>query len=183
MRTSLPLHIGVPMHFDSDSKTDPVSLLAPRLVDGEDDDVVWFWYTTPGIIVKYVVFFTLALLLLLWVIGGRQHAKRRLRKGLKPLGYHAFLLSRAERAQVDPAYAPPPVYGVYRPVYGGDGGSEYYGMHPMPPPVYDPSRPPVYDGPSSGSKVDPVQDRQAHAAGGSEEYAPPAGPPPGASGR
>ncbi len=100
--------------------------------------------------------------------------------------YIQWLLSRYERAQVDPNYAyPQPVYGVYRPVYGNTtgGGAEYYGMHSMPPPVYDPSRPPVYDGPPGGSKVDPVQERQGQAPTGAGEYAPPAGPPPGAAAR
>ncbi|KAI1819765.1 hypothetical protein F4861DRAFT_112701 [Xylaria intraflava] len=158
------------------------SLLSRQWVEGDDGEDVWFWYTTPGIIIKYVIFLVLVLLLAGWIIGGRVHAKRRLRKGLKPLGYHAFLLSRSERAQVDPAYSTPPVYGVYRPVYG-NGGEEYYGMQPMPPPVYDPSRPPVYDGPPTGSKVDPVQSRQATAAEGPADYAPPPGPPPGTSRR
>lgn len=92
-----------------------------------------------------------------------------------------WLLSRAERAQVDPAYAAyAPNAPAYHPVYGGDAnGAGYYGMHPMPPPVYDPSRPPVYDGPPAGSKIDPVQDRQGQGEGAAPEYTPPAGPPPG----
>lgn len=102
-----------------------------------------------------------------------------------------WLLSRAERAQVDPAYAARlrPVYGVYAvPPYGTNpnhnhnGGAEYYSMHPMPPPVYDPNRPPVYDGPPAGAKVDPAPaPHYGGQAGGVEDYAPPAGPPPGAS--
>lgn len=130
------------------------------------------------------------------------HAKRRLRKGLRPLSYHAvsfgrfimlisstnptqWLLSRQERAQVDPSFAypqPGPAYGVYRPAYGnGPNSGGYYDMHPMPPPVYDPSRPPVYDGPP-GSKTDGApQDTQAQ--GNAPEYAPPAGPPPSADRR
>ncbi|RWA09316.1 hypothetical protein EKO27_g5797 [Xylaria grammica] len=179
MRGILPLRIGTPMQ--PGARSDGVSLSAltrRQYVQQDDGDYVWFWYTTAGVIVKYTIFFTFLVLLLGWVVGGRIHAKRRLKKGLKPLGYHAWLLSRHERAQVDPAFAYP--QPVYRPVYGNNGtpggGGEYYTMYPMPPPVYDPNRPPVYDGPPVGSKVDPVQERaQAPMQG---DYAPPAGPPP-----
>ncbi|KAI1358981.1 hypothetical protein F5Y08DRAFT_320671, partial [Xylaria arbuscula] len=193
MRGIVPLRIGIPMQHannpntDSSPSTSSLALARRQYVE-TDDGYVWFWYTTAGVIIKYTIFFSLLLLLFGWVIGGRVHAKRRLRKGLKPLRYHAWLLSRYERAQVDPTYAYP--QPVYRPVYGnnmgGGGGADYYGMHSMPPPVYDPARPPVYDGPPVGSKVDPVQGRPEQAQGqpqmqtGGDDYAPPAGPPPGA---
>ncbi|KAI1115695.1 hypothetical protein F5Y14DRAFT_112232 [Nemania sp. NC0429] len=199
----LPLHIGIPMQpgirgrsdvgYSASASASSLLLalarrqLAPR-DDDDDDESIWFWYTTTGIIIKYTLFFAFLFIIAVWVIGGRTHARRRLRKGQKPLAYHAWLLSRAERAQVDPAYAlsHAPHAAVYRPVYGGGGGGDvngvdYYGMHPVPPPVYDPSRPPVYDGPPAGSKIDPVQDRrgQGQEQGVTPEYAPPAGPPPG----
>ncbi|KAI1187665.1 hypothetical protein F5B17DRAFT_452954 [Nemania serpens] len=194
----IPLHIGIPMQpsisgrsavasWSTSSSSSPLLALARRqLVSRDDDEDIWFWYTTTGIIIKYTLFFAFLFIIALWVIGGRAHAKRRLRRGLKPMSYHAWLLSRAERAQVDPTYAyapPPPHAAAYRPVYGGDvNGAEYYGMHHMPPPVYDPSRPPVYDGLPAGSKIDPVQDRQGEGHGqgaAAPEYAPPAGPPAG----
>lgn len=60
-------------------------------------------------------------------------------------------------------------------------------MHNMPPPpVYDPSRPPMYEGPpEGGSKVDPEQGRMdpAHRApetNPAPEYEAPSGPPPSA---
>ncbi|KAI0441928.1 hypothetical protein F4803DRAFT_521221 [Xylaria telfairii] len=175
----LPLRFGTPMPAGASSSI--MATLTRRQNTQNDEDYVWFWYTTTGIIIKYVLFFTFLLVIVGWVVGGRFHAKRRLRKGLKPLSYHAWLLSRQERAQVDPTYAYP--QPVYRPVYGNDhaGGADYYGMHSMPPPVYDPSRPPVYDGPPVGSKVDPVQDRQQQQgpAAQASDFAPPAGPPPG----
>ncbi|KAI0434936.1 hypothetical protein F5Y09DRAFT_156074 [Xylaria sp. FL1042] len=192
MGARLPVHIGIPMQPTSrnggDSPSSSLALARRQYIERDDSDYVWFWYTTPGVIIKYTIFFAFLLLVVGWVVGGRVHAKRRLRKGLKPLRYHAWLLSRYERAQVDPDYAyPQPVYGVYRPVYGNNagGGADYYGMHPMPPPVYDPTRPPVYEGPPVGSKVDPVQEREGRAQSqtGAGEYAPPAGPPPGAAAR
>ncbi|KAI0197661.1 hypothetical protein F4808DRAFT_291572 [Astrocystis sublimbata] len=190
----IPLRFGTPMPANSVSSV-PISpmraaMITRQLVARDDDEYVWFWYTTPGIIIKYVIFFSFLTILFGWVIGGRIHAKRRLRKGLKPLSYHGWLLSRQERAQVDPAYAYPTgpvVYGVYRPVYNGHNngdanGADYYGMHSMPPPVYDPTRPPQYDGPPAGSKIDPQQDRsqqqQGQTQGSAPDYAPPAGPPP-----
>ncbi|KAI8624115.1 hypothetical protein F5Y19DRAFT_455923 [Xylariaceae sp. FL1651] len=170
-------HIGTTMLRESLS--DSAESLARRQIDDGREE--WFWYTKTGLIIKYTLFFAFLLLLAAWLIGGRTHAKRRLRRGQKPMAYHAWLLSRQERAQVDPAYAwPQASYGVYRPVYGGNGGGDQYGMHSMPPPVYDPSRPPVYDGPPAGSKVDPSQAGAGfNRQGGGDEYAPPAGPPPG----
>ncbi|KAJ8110283.1 hypothetical protein ONZ43_g5908 [Nemania bipapillata] len=188
MRVPFPLRIGTPMQpgHAVEIESSPLFALARRqLVERDDGDDIWFWYTSTGIIIKYAIFFGILFLIALWVVGGRVHAKRRLGRGQKPLGYHAWLLSRAERAQVDPAYAYAAQNPVYRPVYGAPNGGDYYGMHPMPPPVYDPARPPVYDGPPAGSKIDPVQDRQAQAQtqgqteGVTPEYAPPAGPPPG----
>jgi hypothetical protein len=93
---------------------------------------------------------------------------------------HQWLVSRAEMARVDPAYAYP--QSSFTPFYGGQQ-NQYYGMQAMPPPVYDPNapRPPIYQ-PEGATKVDPSQyaaepthrpaDQQA------EEYAAPSGPPP-----
>lgn len=188
MVATLPLRFGVPMPVDSAHASlvsSSLKALAQRqYVKRGEDDYVWFWYTTTGVIIKYTLFFAFLFIIVAWVVGGRMHAKRRLRKGLRPLSYHAWLLSRQERAQVDPTYAypqPGPVYGVYRPAYGnGPNGGGYYDMHPMPPPVYDPSRPPVYDGPP-GPKADGAQSAQAQ--GSAPEYMPPAGPPPSADRR
>ncbi|KAI0396501.1 hypothetical protein F5Y17DRAFT_419337 [Xylariaceae sp. FL0594] len=178
-----------------------------QYVNDDDGNDIWFWYTTPGIIIKYVVFLTILLLLFAWIVGGRVHAKRRLMRGQKPLGYHAWLLSRRERALVDPAYRWPhdTYYGVYRPGYHGHPSAndnnnnhpESYGMHAMPPPpMYDPTRPPMYEGPppppavgapnaAPGTKGGEQQHRGqggsgagASNGGHEEEFAPPAGPPP-----
>ncbi|KAI0474043.1 hypothetical protein GGR56DRAFT_650088 [Xylariaceae sp. FL0804] len=163
--------------------------------DGRGEDV-WFWDTRTGVIVKYSVFLGILLILGLWLTLGRIHAKRRMAAGRKPMSYHAWLLSRQERARVDPAFAwPQAQYAPYAPARGpGGGGPGYgsYGMQPMPPPVYDPSRPPVYEGPPGaggdhgGSKVDPAQAGFGGAPNVTvqeqprrdEEYAAPMGPPP-----
>ncbi|KAH8682502.1 hypothetical protein BX600DRAFT_45820 [Xylariales sp. PMI_506] len=134
--------------------------------------VVPWWDTRTGLIVKWSIFLGLIVIMFAYLIGGRWHARRRINKGLAPMAYHRWLIPRAELARVDPRYAyPEATYTNYAP-----GAAGYYGMQPMPPPVYDPNRPPVYQGsempPTGATKVDPAQ-----------EYAPPPGPPPAAASR
>jgi len=112
---------------------------------------------------------------------GYWHAKRRISKGLTPLGYHRWLLNRHQRAAYDPNFQDPTVYrNNYRPNYG-DGGE--YGLHAMAPPIYDPNGlPPSYQPPMGGSKVDPYQAGPTRRPGEmSPEYEAPAGPPPPAA--
>ncbi|KAI0021158.1 hypothetical protein F4780DRAFT_778905 [Xylariomycetidae sp. FL0641] len=158
-------------------------LIARQYIETDDGRLVWFWYTRTGYIVKWSLFLAFIVIFFGWCIGGRMHAKARLRKGLKPMKYHGWLLSRQERAQVDPAYAWPSAriqaaYPPPGPQYGMNG-------YPAPPPVYDPNRPPVYEGnggpaPMGATKVDPAQAGPGLEAGvhREDEYAPPAGPPP-----
>ncbi|KAI5467284.1 hypothetical protein BGZ63DRAFT_22346 [Mariannaea sp. PMI_226] len=138
-----------------------------------DDEGVYWWYSDTGMIVKWTIFSTITVLFLSWLIIGHFHAKSRLKKGLQPLGYHRVLVSRRMRAQYDPNYVPPqPIYGMY-------SAPDNYGyrMYNVPPPVYDPSRPPVYEPPVGASKVDPMQDRRDAEP---TDYQPPLGPPPAA---
>ncbi|OTB00740.1 hypothetical protein M426DRAFT_324100 [Hypoxylon sp. CI-4A] len=163
------------------SSTDTV--VRRQYVEEENGRLVWFWYTRTGVIVKWSVFFGIILLLGLYLILGRLHAKKRVRRGLKPMSYHGWMLSRQERAGVDPRYAwPQATYSNYQQGPGGPG----YGMqgYPAPPPVYDPNnRPPMYEGgapPMGGAKIDPVQSGVEPARQPSGDYAPPPGPPPSA---
>ncbi|KAI0126623.1 hypothetical protein BJ170DRAFT_413683 [Xylariales sp. AK1849] len=151
------------------------ALLTPRQDNndrllGESNREVPFWWTKTGIIVKWSIFLGFLVIFTAYVLGGYMHAKRRIRKGLKPLGYHRWLLPRAELARVDPRYAYPQAnYTNYA------QGPGYYGMQAMPPPpVYDPNRPPMYEGgpPMGATKLDPAQ---------TGNYAPPPGPPPPAA--
>ncbi|KAI0895566.1 hypothetical protein F4806DRAFT_497134 [Annulohypoxylon nitens] len=147
----------------------------------ENGHLVWFWYTRTGVIVKWSLFLGITVLLALYLVLGRMHAKRRVNKGLKPMAYHNWLLSRQEKAGVDPRYAwPQASYTTYPAPGYGPPPNGAYGMHSMPPPVYDPNnRPPMYEGggapPMGSTKVDPMQ---TGVTGG--EYAPPPGPPPAA---
>ncbi|ORY68621.1 uncharacterized protein BCR38DRAFT_135358 [Pseudomassariella vexata] len=132
-----------------------------------------FWWSRTGLLIKWSVFLGFIILFSAYLIIGYQHAKRRVRKGLKPLGYHRWLLSRHDLARSDPRYAyPQPAYTNYAPA----PAPGYYGMQSMPPPVYDPTRPPMYDGTPmpTGGKIDPSQ----RLSRPEEEYAAPSGPPP-----
>lgn len=89
-------------------------------------------------------------------------------------------VGRRMMAQVDPRYAyhPQPYYAGYPPPdghYGQQPGG--YAMYNMPPPVYDPSRPPMYEEPpEGGSKIDPNQGQRQDD--GPATYQVPPGPPP-----
>ncbi|KAI6086700.1 hypothetical protein F4821DRAFT_124151 [Hypoxylon rubiginosum] len=156
-------------------------LIRRQYVDDGRGHLIWFWYTRTGVIVKWSLFLGITSLLAFYLIFGRMHAKKRVRAGLKPAAWNGWLLSRQERAGVDPRYAwPQAQYSNYQQPGANYGPPGAYGMHAMPPPVYDPNnRPPMYDGangaPMGGTKVDPVQTGVEPARG---EYAPPPGPPP-----
>ncbi|KAK3906968.1 hypothetical protein C8A05DRAFT_40299 [Staphylotrichum tortipilum] len=155
--------------------------------DGNCD--VPFWISRTGVIVKWSLFLGIILICSLYLLIGYIHVQKRIQKGLPPLGYHRFLVSRATLAQVDPRYRPPQPANIY-PYH--PGGPQYYDMHAVPPPVYDPNapRPPVYEPPAGSTKVDPQQQQQQQqqAAGQSQppaeerfEYGPPPGSPPASS--
>ncbi|KAK0730366.1 hypothetical protein B0H67DRAFT_548333 [Lasiosphaeris hirsuta] len=145
----------------------------------EDSCYVPFWYTRTGVILKWSLFLGLTALIGLYILLGYLHAKRRIAKGLAPLGYHRWLISRSQLARVDPRYQYPAANAMpYNP------NNQYYNMHAMPPPpVYDPNRPPMYPGPpgppDGATKVDPSQqDTGVEPARRFDEYQAPPGPPP-----
>ncbi|KAL8393316.1 hypothetical protein RB595_003194 [Gaeumannomyces hyphopodioides] len=132
----------------------------------ENGRIIPFWWSRTGHIIKWSLFLGIFTIFALYIVIGYWHAKKRLSKGQIPLAYHRWLVSRSQLARVDPRYAyPQPAgYTTYRP--------DYYGMNAMPPPpVYEPSRPPMYDGPPGGTKVDPAQTSQ-------QSQAQPPPPPP-----
>ncbi|KAM0556673.1 hypothetical protein ACHAPJ_005731 [Fusarium lateritium] len=150
--------------------------------DDDGDDVYW-WYSREGYIVKWTILAVLVLIFTLWIVGGYWHAKKRIQKGQRPLAYHRCFVSRRMMAQVDPRYAyPPNGYYAYpqQDGYGNYAPPGGYPMHNMPPPpVYDPSRPPMYEGPPDGGpKIDPAQGQRRRDDGPADYYAPPQGPPP-----
>jgi len=152
-------------------------------IDDGGDRVTSFWWTNTGEIVRWSVFFGIFFLIIVYITFGHWHAKRRIMKGLPPLRYHRWLLSRQQRARYDPSFRQPVVY--YNSYPQGAG----YVMEPVPPPpVYDSNSPPppTYQPPAGGSKIDPSQwraqptRRPAEAGEPSPDYEAPPGPPPGA---
>lgn len=133
--------------------------------DNDDDDNDDLWgYSNTGIAIKWAIVGAILILLVLWLVFGRIHAQRRIRRGQRPMVYHRFLVPRFQRARFHPQ-APYPSNG---PGWGGEG----YPLQAYPPPAYNTEHvpPPVYQPPDGGSKIDPHQDWAA---------VPPPGPPPG----
>lgn len=148
-----------------------------EFVDGE----VPFWWTRKGEIIRWSIFLGIFLLLIAYMAIGYWHAKRRINKGLPPLGYHRWLLNRQQRAIYDPNYRNPSVYYNQYP----QGGQ--YGLQNIPPPpMYDPNAamPPTYQPPAGATKVDPSQwrseptRRPAENGEPAPSYDAPPGPPP-----
>ncbi|KAF2088114.1 hypothetical protein K490DRAFT_64788 [Saccharata proteae CBS 121410] len=135
-----------------------------------------FWYTPKGYTVKYAIFGSILFLFFLWFVLGSIHARKRMQKGLPPLAYHRWLVSRSMRARFQ---APPQNHFTF---YQNPNGypypppqpNAYYPMSPYteaPPPVYNGNdvpptyQPPAHGPPPGASKVAPQQ------------YAPPPGSP------
>jgi hypothetical protein len=109
------------------------------------------------------------------------HARRRARKNLPPLRYHAWMLRRSTRG---PRYYYPnngqsqPMYNngnnqQQNPYYGQPQHPDSYGMQNStfaPPPAYQAgdAPPPVYQPPQGGSKVAADQNYQEVRSGGGE---------------
>ncbi|GAB7347407.1 hypothetical protein MBLNU459_g4333t1 [Dothideomycetes sp. NU459] len=121
--------------------------------DSSDDD---FWLSGTGMGVRYaivaLVFAGLVVLLFLSYL----HAQRRLRRGLAPLGYHRWLVSRR---QYNP-YPPQNNYQHYNnPTQQGYPMNGYYNPQAappfqQPPPAYNQwDAPPVYQPPAGASKA------------------------------
>ncbi|KAL2161427.1 hypothetical protein VTH06DRAFT_7988 [Thermothelomyces fergusii] len=147
----------------------------------EDGCEIPFWATRTGIIVKWSLFLGLIALTILYFLVAYIHLKQRIRKGLPPLRYHQFLVSRVTFFPADPRYGPPPPPNSYP--YYDPAERYYYDMYAMPPPVYDPNapRPPKYEPPANSTKADPGQSQgaqQGQYQAGESAYGPPPGPPP-----
>ncbi|KAJ2904089.1 hypothetical protein MKZ38_008900 [Zalerion maritima] len=163
-----------------------VTYVPDGFVVTENGRIIPWWYTKTGIIVKWSLF--LAFILLVFGLSlAYWHAKKRMRKGVAPLAYHRWMITRAELSRVDSRYAYPQAaaYTSYNP--------QAHSMNPMapPPPMYDPNfaRPPMYEPPEGATKTDPSQWRseptrrpgdfgQQSGVQDSSEFAPPPGPPP-----
>ncbi|KAL9623781.1 MAG: hypothetical protein Q9160_002012 [Pyrenula sp. 1 TL-2023] len=138
-----------------------VLLLSRQTNDDLNNDGNWWYWSPTAYAVKWGIVGAIFLFALIYVVGGYLHAQRRMKKGLRPLAYHRFLVSRSQRARFEPMNN-----YTFTPVNNGYAMNGY----PAPPPAYNPAYPPPpnYMPPEGASKAAPAQG----------EYAPPAGPPP-----
>ncbi|MCJ1237482.1 hypothetical protein MMC14_005468 [Varicellaria rhodocarpa] len=139
----------------------PVIETRQDIVVQEPDDQVA--YNQKALAIKWAVFGSLFLILMLWFTVGYWHAQRRMRKGLRPLAYHRWMIPYEQRKPFEPSLQNQ--FSFYR-----VNDNAEYGMDAMPPPVYNPNSvaPPTYQPPKGVSKTDLVLDYDL----------PPAGPPP-----
>ncbi|KAH0285693.1 hypothetical protein KCU62_g7365, partial [Aureobasidium sp. EXF-3399] len=125
-----------------------------------NDDYSW-WWSSDGYGVRYAIIALIFIAIALLLFGAYFHAQRRIRKGLPPLAYHRWLISRRRRAtpypqqnnyayyqQHDPAY--PPQQGYPMQNMGNHGNAEF---QPPPPAYGNWEAPPVYQPPQGASKV------------------------------
>ncbi|EXJ57064.1 hypothetical protein A1O7_07408 [Cladophialophora yegresii CBS 114405] len=159
-----------------------VLTILKRQVSTEDDNTPYvcdsfgcYEYSRTAYAVKWAIIAAIFLIFSLYFIGGYLHAQRRMKRGLPPLAYHRWLVTRRQKAAFvhsHPQYAGQ--FSFYRAQqqagYGhGHGHGQAYQMggmygHGPPPPAYnEPEYVPPYSGPN---KVDPDQ-----------RYSPPSGPP------
>ncbi|CAK4030785.1 Hypothetical predicted protein [Lecanosticta acicola] len=121
----------------------------------DDDDGYgesWWWSPT-GMAVRYTIITILFAAILLYFIGGYWHAQRRIRKGLPPRAYHAWMIRRSHRYR-NPQAAQQNPYVPQSQYQQPEGGYAMPG-YPQPPPAYNPfsAPPPAYQPPEGGSKT------------------------------
>ncbi|KIW65633.1 hypothetical protein PV04_07875 [Phialophora macrospora] len=137
-------------------------------------------YNPTAYAIKWAIIAAIFLIFSLYFVGGYLHAKRRMKRGLPPLAYHRWLVTRRQKAAFanqHPQYAGQFSFYRAQQAHAGPGGygsahGQTYQMGGMyggpPPPAYnEPEYVPPYTGPN---KVDPDQ-----------RYTPPSGPPPAAT--
>jgi hypothetical protein len=113
-----------------------------------------YYYSPKEVAIKWAVVGGIFLLTLGFLLFSYIHATRRLKKGIAPLRYHRWLLSRRQRSLHEPQFA------------------QQDFVYQMAPPPYNPNypMPPTYQPPQGGSKINPTQSFYGN---------PPPGPPPG----
>jgi len=159
-------------------RQDPASNLDDPAPTNNSDGL---YYENPtAYAIKWAVIAAITVFFLVYMVGGYMHAQRRMKKGLPPLAYHRWIVSRQQKAafaQQYPQYANQ--FSFYRAqqdrvgpygTYGYAPNGQAYqmgGMYAPPPPAYnEPDYVPAYT-PAAPNKVDPDQ-----------RYNAPAGPPP-----
>ncbi|TKX23324.1 hypothetical protein C1H76_4391 [Elsinoe australis] len=128
--------------------------LQKRQCDYFDDDEGCYeswWWSDAGLAVRYAVVVIFFLLIIGFLSFSYIHAQRRLKRGLPPLGYHRWLVSRRHHPQYNYENQNAYYQGTN---YGGQAyGMQNYGQAP-PPPAYNTwDAPPQYQPPAGGSKT------------------------------
>lgn len=132
--------------------------------------------------IRYTIIIIIFVAIVIFLFGGYWHAQRRIRKGLPPLPYHAWMVRRAYRQQprYNPYYYPPNEY--QQPAgYGNAYAMHDDGQPPLPPPPYA-APPPAYAPPAGASKAmadqsfPSAQTHRAENAGESSQALPPLPP-------
>jgi len=105
--------------------------------------------------VRYTIIVVLFVSISAFLLGGYWHATRRMRKGLAPLPYHAWMVRRRAYRPQQHHQQPQAYYQPYT-MHG-------YPQNSPPPPAYNPysAPPPAYQPPEGASKV--LADQQAYA--------------------
>ncbi|OAG40970.1 hypothetical protein AYO21_04812 [Fonsecaea monophora] len=159
------------------------SILARQISDSstsDDADDGYWWYSSTAEAIKWAAVAAIVLAFSLYFLAGHMHARRRMQKGLPPLAYHRWLVSRRQKVaflQQHPEYAnqfafyraqQEQVYYSYAP--GSGQAYQMGGIYGPPPPAYhEPEYVPAYTPPqeTGPNKINPDQ-----------RYDPPSGPPP-----
>jgi len=124
----------------------------------------WWWTSPTAYAIKWGIIAGIFVVFIAIFLGSHYHAQRRMKRGLAPLGYHRWLVTRSQRSRFE---APAQDDFSFYPAQDG------YAMHGYvpPPPAYNPDgdNVPAYTPPEGASKANP-----------SQNYAeiPPPGPPP-----
>lgn len=79
------------------------NLLGRQAYGNPDDGTVGWWYSNEAFIIKWVVVAAIFAFFLIFVVGGYFHARYRMKKGLRPLRYQRYLISRQQREQYFPS--------------------------------------------------------------------------------
>ncbi|KAI5212903.1 hypothetical protein E4T42_07300 [Aureobasidium subglaciale] len=150
----------------------PSQLLFKRACNDIDQSDCYdsWWWSSSGYGVRYAIIALIFVGIALLLFGAYFHAQRRIRKGLQPLAYHRWLVSRRRyRAtpfpqnnytyyqQQDPAYPPQQGYPMQNMGGAPHGNVEF---QPPPPAYGNWESPPIYQPPQGASKVAANQNTQ-----------------------
>lgn len=137
-----------------------------------------FWWTDTGLAIRYAIVVFLFLVIVLFLLFSYLHAQQRIKRGLPPLGYHRWLVTRRSHPRYN--FQNPNAYYM---------GTNMPAQQPGPPPYNNWDVPPQYQPPIGASKAmanqnygrnDSVAEPSRAAQASEVQYPAPAHPPPSA---